>query len=88
MTWTGRAPARRTYQTPSPGCANGAPEVTHIPPAGSKATFVANGMPAATSCPGAAGGAAAPAGAAVSVAAAAARTVRTAMHTRRATVRA
>jgi hypothetical protein len=41
MTCTGFAPACATYQTPSPACVNGAPEVTHIPPRASKVTFVA-----------------------------------------------
>jgi hypothetical protein len=41
MTWTGRAPARATYHTPSAAWAKGAPEVTHMPPRASKVTFEA-----------------------------------------------
>src|SRR5919197_4876962 len=54
MTCTGVAPACATYQTPSRGWLNGAREVTHMPPRASNVTLVAYGIPAATSCPGAA----------------------------------
>ena len=47
MTCTGRAPKWATYQTPSPGWANGAPEVTHMPPWVLKVTFDAYGIPVA-----------------------------------------
>ena len=46
-TWRGLPPLG-TYQTPSEGFEPPAPDVTHIPPAGSKTRFVANGMPFAT----------------------------------------
>ncbi len=48
MTCTGWSPACATYQTPSPDWANGAPEVTHMPPRASKVTFEAKGIPDAT----------------------------------------
>src|SRR5919202_3888013 len=78
MTCTGVAPACATYQTPSPGWLNGAPEVTHMPPRASNATLVAYGIPEATSWPGAAIGAAPAAGAQT----AAARTARSASERR------
>src|SRR5262245_45524422 len=80
MAWIGVAPGCATYQTPSPSCENGAPDVTHMPPRASKVTFVAYGMPVATSCPGGAGGGGACALAAGAVAAATTRTARRALR--------
>jgi len=46
--WTGVMPGLRTYQTPSEASGPPAPDVIHIPPAGSKAMFVGVPTPRAT----------------------------------------